>query len=792
MSESIFDDDLATEAEMDQNPTVDAVEVLEPEQPQRGVMKLQDFIRDFGGDLLAAVERDNPPAYLPHQANARRAAVMAGLSRQAFPAQAEAVQALSTLLFDRDYKASILNAEMGTGKTMMAICTAAVAIKEGMRNVLIISPPHLVYKWRREIQETIKGAKVWVLNGPDTLVKLLKIKSMLRTAPSDLPEFYIIGRVRMRLGHHWRHACATKKVRTLVPVDHTAGEEDGEKRVVTRLYAACPACGAVVMGDGGFAVTPDVFNESPLQQACKSCKEPLWTLMRPRAAVLSRQDIVAQALCQLPTIGPKTANKLIERFGVSMLEGMLADNVFEFINLMDEKGDLVFSDRQAVRMERALAKVEFGFGQGGYQPTEFIKRYLPSGFVDLLVVDEGHEYKNGGSAQGQAMGVLAALSKKVLLLTGTLMGGYASDLFFLLWRCMPQVMIDMGYQCSAKGSMAAASMSFMQDHGVLKEILKISDKESYRTARGKRTTVSVTKAPGFGPLGIAQCVLPFTVFLKLKDIGQKVLPPYREHFIDIAMTPEQGTVYSVMQRKLTQALKEGLAKGDNSLLGVVLNVLLACPDCCFRPEVVRHPKTRKELFSCPAVFDDESDELMPKEAWLRDYCTEQRLKGRRVLVYTSYTGKRDTTRRLKERLAQAGLKVGVLRAEVSPEKREDWVADQVDKGIDVLICNPELVKTGLDLLEFPSIVFMQTGYNVYTLMQAARRSWRIGQREDVDVTFLGYSLSAQMQCLALMAEKIAVSQSTSGDIPESGLDALNQKGDNIEVALARELLRQAA
>lgn len=62
---------------------------------------------------------------------------------------------------------------------------------------------------------------------------------------------------------------------------------------------------------------------------------------------------------------------------------------------------------------------------------------------------------------------------------------------------------------------------------------------------------------------------------------------------------------------------------------------------------------------------------------------------------------------------------------MATEKREDWVADQVDKGIDVLICNPELVKTGLDLLEFPSTVYMLTGYNVYTLIQAARRSRRI-------------------------------------------------------------------
>ena len=47
-----------------------------------------------------------------------------------------------------------------------------------------------------------------------------------------------------------------------------------------------------------------------------------------------------------------------------------------------------------------MANIEFGFG-GGYQPTEFIKRYLPDGYFDLLVVDEGHEYKNSGSAQGR-------------------------------------------------------------------------------------------------------------------------------------------------------------------------------------------------------------------------------------------------------------------------------------------------------------------------------------------------------------------------------------------------------
>jgi superfamily II DNA or RNA helicase len=45
-------------------------------------------------------------------------------------------------------------------------------------------------------------------------------------------------------------------------------------------------------------------------------------------------------------------------------------------------------------------------------------------FFDLLILDEVHELKGGGTAQGQAMSCLIARSKKVLALSGTLMGGY--------------------------------------------------------------------------------------------------------------------------------------------------------------------------------------------------------------------------------------------------------------------------------------------------------------------------------------------------------------------------------
>ena len=756
-------------------PQVDSeIRVVDAFDTQDQHLPLTRFIEEFGDGLLDAVQSQNPAVY-SGRSEPRRESVMDGLLRRPFPAQREVVQAITRLLVDENQPAAVINAEMGTGKTMMAIAAAAVLHEEGYSRTLVIAPPHLVYKWRREIRETVPEARVWILNGPDTLRKLLQLRAMRR--PPSVPEFFVMGRVRMRMGFNWKPAFITRKL--------VVGEGEERQRVA---YAACPKCGSLLTrGDDEplpAFLAPMELNTT--RRACPACGERLWTLVHRVGQAKPQADMLREALTQIPTIGDKTAHRLVCAFGEDLLTGMLEDNVFEFINLMDTDGDLFFNDRQARRMERAMANMEFAFGQGGYQPTEFIKRQLPQGYFGLLVVDEGHEYKNEGSAQGQAMGVLARKCSKTLLLTGTLMGGYADDLFYLLWRLNPRAMIEDGFGYSARSSLGPAAMQFMREHGVLKDIYKESESASHRTARGKNITHRTSKGPGFGPKGIMRYVVPCTVFLKLRDIGGNVLPPYREHFEAVAMTEAQQQAYEQLTQSLKAELKDALRKGDKSLLGVVLNVLLAWPDCCFRDERVVHPHTRHQLAYVPAQFGEA--DAMPKEAQLVELCKSEKACGRRVLVYSVYTGTRDTTSRLKATLDRHGFKTAVLRASVEAAKREDWLFEQVDRGVEVLITNPELVKTGLDMLEFPTIVFLTTGYNVYTLQQAARRSWRIGQKADVDVYFLGYRGSAQMACLELMAKKIAVSQSTSGDMPESGLDVLNQDGDSIEVALARQLV----
>ena len=95
----------------------------------------------------------------------------------------------------------------------------------------------------------------------------------------------------------------------------------------------------------------------------------------------------------------------------------------------------------------------------------------------------------------------------------------------------------------------------------------------------------------------------------------------------------------------------------------------------------------------------------------------------------------------------------------------------------------------LDLVEFLDIYFYETGYSIYTLRQASRRSWRIGQRNNVNVKFFYYAGTMQETCLRLMGKKLLVSLAMEGKFASDGLQAIDE-GDDILMAMARELVTE--
>ena len=89
-----------------------------------------------------------------------------------------------------------------------------------------------------------------------------------------------------------------------------------------------------------------------------------------------------------------------------------------------------------------------------------------------------------------------------------------------------------------------------------------------------------------------------------------------------------------------------------------------------------------------------------------------------MLVYATHTGTRDITERMEDNLTRHGFRVAVMKADaVAPDKRVAWVADRVKQGIDVMICHPRLVQTGLDLIDFQTLVWFETEFSVFQSTQ---------------------------------------------------------------------------
>jgi hypothetical protein len=165
-------------------------------------------------------------------------------------------------------------------------------------------------------------------------------------------------------------------------------------------------------------------------------------------------------------------------------------------------------------------------------------------------------------------------------------------------------------------------------------------------------------------------------------------------------------------------------------------------------------------------------------------------QGRRCFVYCVYTNTRDVTARLKDILTRNGVRTEILRSKVKPELREEWLREKVEQDIQVIIGNPILVQTGLDLLDFHTIIFYQTGYSIFTLRQASRRSWRIGQDKPVRIHYLHYQGTMQERALELVGKKLSASLAIEGKLTDDGLASLSA-GDDITLMLAKALIEGA-
>ena len=643
-------------------------------------MNLANFIEKYRDAIARRVVESYPPLFRPAD-NGHR---LPELLRSPLGAQVDAIKAAALSL--RTHRGTTVVGEMGTGKTFIATAAAHMA---GFRRVLVLVPPHLVRKWKREVEETVPGARAAVVTSITDLERL-------RLLEGDGPLFAVMSRERAKLSYRWQPAVVERwaAARGRLFRDDATGEPF--------RVPCCPDCYAMVLDRDGVPLTERDLSRR--RRTCTACGSALW---------------------QADNSGPRR-----------------------------------------------------------YPLADYVKHRM-AGFFDLLIGDEIHEFKSRGSAQGIAAGILADVCGRTLSLSGTLMGGYSSTLFHLLYRFSPQIRTEFG---------RSEEHRWVERYGFVEHTIgKPGDRhdEDGRASRRRRYRKVVRERPGLAPAALFH-LIGNSIFLRLSDVASG-LPPYTEEVLVSGMDAEpdstglsQRSAYDALFETLRSALADALAKGSRRLLAAYLQSLLAFPDGCTRGETVFDPETGDVLAQVPPLSEER---LYPKEKALIDMVAAERMAGRRVLVYVTHTGTRDITGRMDDILTRHGFRVAVMKADaVAPDRREAWVADRVAEGIDVLICHPRLVQTGLDLVEFPTIAWYETDYSVYTMRQASRRSWRIGQTLPVRVVFMSYRSTLQAEALKLVAKKLQSSLAVEGELPEDGLAAYGDDGDDLMMALARKIV----
>jgi hypothetical protein len=649
---------------------------------------------------------------------------IADLRRKPFPAQNLAIMGIAKRW--ETWRTAAIIGEMGTGKTLMAFGAIDVHSNGGRYNALAMVPPHLVEKTAREAFQTLRRIRIFLIddlrNGGDS------------AAPHGINE------VKLRKGEIVREGLHTSLTDLRRKKDYCNSRK--------RWESICPEpCLFIVSRErmklGYFWRDAYLVAKSGQYRSC--------------------------------VVNPDTGLPVMTD-DESLIEADFGQE--KKAELFDSMGGHPCRRRHSPLWQADGNKIQ------RMAPIDFMKRYM-RGFFDYAVADEVHQLF-GDTAQGNSLGGLVSCVDRIVGLTGTLMGGYAGDLFNFLYRFEAAKMREKGYEWGPSGR-----SDFVQRYGVVEEITNIRPEDN--ACSDAKPTYSVRERPGASPLLFADFLMDLCAFVNLEDISE-ALPPYEETVVTVSMDPTLEAAYTELEEDMAAALKAN--RRNRSVLSKMLNSLLLYPDHPFEIGVIYGtklaPATRRKvpfLISRPRSLS--KNHIYAKEQKLIEEIKAELAKGRRCQVYAVYTQKHDVTARLAQVLTQAGIRVAVLTARVPTHQREAWYRRKLKQGVEVVICHPKLVETGLDLLEFPTIIFYESGYSLHTLRQGSRRSWRIGQHLPVRVKFFCYRGTMQTRCLQLMGKKLLTALMLEGKFYGEGLQDIDGAEDSdMLAAMARTLTEE--
>jgi hypothetical protein len=691
---------------------------------------MQDYLRMFAGELGERILQSYPALHNAHDPVSPR---LATLLRKPFPAQTVAAMGIAKK-WERERSAAVVIAECGTGKTLISLAAVHVHSDGRPFTAIVMAPGHITLKWCKEALQTIPRLRVFLIDG-------------MRDRVRDSNTPCGVNEVKLRRGQIVREGLHTTLTDLRLRKMHKTARARWQQEICS--------------GPALFVVGRD-----------KGKLSHFWR----HAYQIARSGRYLGSV-----VNPDTGLRVEANERWLTASDFRKARLSEVIGLAQER-----EEGSDVKPRRAMYSPLWqadGKRIRRVAPIDFIGRFMPHWF-DYAVCDEAHQLAND-TAQGNGLGTLAACADRTVILTGTLLGGYASDVYNLLYRIDAGTMVAHGYEWGEPGL-----RSFAEVYGVLERVTTIEPADN--SCSKARVTKQIKRRPGASPLLFSEFLMSLAAFVSLEDISAE-LPPFTEQVIGVPMDAPLRAAYQSLEEQIKDAIKQHHM--NHSVVSVGLNALLLYPDHPWNiGELYGYeydPETqRRERFLIAQPDDLDQKFVYAKERRLVELVKGELQMGRRCChVYAVYTRKRDVTRRLETILAHEGIRAAVLTSDVPPEKREAWIAQRVREGVQVTISHPKIIETGIDLLNHASLIFFESGYSLHTLRQASRRSWRIGQRQSVRVFYLHYEETMQSSCLRLMGKKLLVSLAMEGKFGREGLQSLDEDDDML-TAMARELVTE--
>ncbi|PGT83266.1 DEAD/DEAH box helicase [Bacillus sp. AFS040349] len=719
------------------------------------VKDLTTYMQSYVNDMVAKVSEQVTPTHNPIEDESFKD--FENYKRQLFPVQAHVSTAIAKRL--REQKSLILQGEMSTGKsTMLVALTDAYNQMKGKKgyHACLMVPPSLTKKWPEEIKEVIPDANVIVVDKTEQLIQYHADWTYAGRPKPTKPTFFVVSFTTMR------GDCAIAPVVDFERIKTKKQIADDEPAFRYGYY--CPDCGQAhqviestevqlnengeevttqskrTMGPGEFGDTRRIHNsKNPANAFCSECGGSLWTKRVPTRygsfkEWAKHEKKLSHALSQ----------------GNERLVKHVQDSQPEIPKI--------------VGRPRRIATVEY------------IRRKMNK-FFDLALVDEIHELKSGMSAQGNSLGSLAAASKKVVGATGTLFGGKAEDIYYLLWRLFPNEMVKNGYKYSEV-------RKWNEEYGNIEvTTVNFDDKGEFTNKQSRGGTKRTEKTlPGISPFVFGKFLIQNTVLVRLVDVWPDPVELVNVPTIFVDMDPELKQVYDDMEFTFKREID--VREDGHKLYLPLTNTGIAFPDNPFTyPDVLlKNEEGERELIWKPTHLPQ--TQLLNKEKKLQELISGEMAEGRKSIVYVRDTGSsvegRDVRPRLKKILEDIGAKVEILdTSSTATNKRSEWVRKKIEKeDNDVIIVSQELVRVGLDLLCTPTLIFYQFSWSLFTISQASRRAWRISQSQECRLYYLSYKDCYQEQMAQLIAMKNRAASAINGETSSDGLAAmLGDDGD---------------